>query len=181
MGEPLSECSTGSPPATPSRKWAWRNSTEACSPVCAVWTSQPTTLRLNPSLDQAEVEKHPGHRADQVGDVPTPPWVGSVGNPGGRPAAARRQGQSRDGPTGRLRAGCGRSWTPRPGTRLGPPTGGRSGSAAGWQARRHWRLPRCAGVPPGSACSRASAPAPPPAARPVSLRQVPASVAGSGG
>jgi len=51
MGEPLSECSTNSPPATPSRKWALRNSTEACAPVCPVWISQPTILRLNTSLD----------------------------------------------------------------------------------------------------------------------------------
>jgi len=122
MGEPLSECSTNSPPATPSRKWALRNSAEACSPVCSVWISQPTILRLNTSLDQVEVDKQPGHRAGQVGDVPTPQLVGAVGNPGGRAAAARGLGPCAlclAGSSGRPRAGRGRSWIPRPGTRLG--------------------------------------------------------------
>ncbi len=62
---------------------------------------------------------------------------------------------------------------------LGPPAGGRSGSEADWQTRRYWRLPRCVDVPLDSACSRVSASAPPPAARPFSLRHFPASVAGS--
>ena len=91
MGEPLSECSTNSPPATPSRKWALRNSTEACSPVCPVWISQPTILRLNTSLDQVEVDKQPGHRAGQAGDVPTPQLAGPCLFEGVRicPAASR--------------------------------------------------------------------------------------------